>query len=286
VKVVEVAPEVVALLESGRKELETFGMGALNPYCALVSTLGYALASLGDLKEGRAQCEKALHLATQIDHLGSMAYAECMYAGVLMIQGDGHNTVEHGRNAMRYSEEAQNQVLVVLACNFLAWGYRFLGDIKSGVDCLKKGIGIRQATGFSGVLLAMYSNLGQLYLESGDTDNARSCAEKALELVPQASGRFFEGFARAYSGSVLGKVDNARFAEAEESVLQGIRILDEVKTRAFCAYGYIYLGELYADVGQKEKALASLKKAQEMCQEMGMDYYLARAEKALATLQR
>jgi hypothetical protein len=50
------------------------------------------------------------------------------------------------------------------------------------------------------------------------------------------------------------------------------------------ALGHLCLGETYAIAGHKEKALASLKKAHEMCHEMGEDYYLARTEKALEKL--
>ena len=47
----------------------------------------------------------------------------------------------------------------------------------------------------------------------------------------------------------------------------------------------VTLGETYAIAEQKEKALASLKRARQMCQEMGMDYWLARTEKALEKLK-
>jgi hypothetical protein len=44
------------------------------------------------------------------------------------------------------------------------------------------------------------------------------------------------------------------------------------------------LGELYADTGQKEKALEHLKKAEERFQEMGMRYWLAKTQEVLAGL--
>ena len=47
------------------------------------------------------------------------------------------------------------------------------------------------------------------------------------------------------------------------------------------AWGHLGLGETYSIAGQAEKALDSLSKAREMGREMGMDYYLARTEKAL-----
>jgi hypothetical protein len=47
-----------------------------------------------------------------------------------------------------------------------------------------------------------------------------------------------------------------------------------------------YMGELYVDAGEKEKALTSLRKALKMYQEMGITgYWLARTEKALEKLK-
>jgi hypothetical protein len=40
------------------------------------------------------------------------------------------------------------------------------------------------------------------------------------------------------------------------------------------AQGHLFLGEVYAHSGQKEKALEHLKEAETMFQEMGMDYWL------------
>jgi len=44
------------------------------------------------------------------------------------------------------------------------------------------------------------------------------------------------------------------------------------------------LPELYADAGEKEKALDNLKKAETMCQEMDMGLYLDQTKEILARL--
>ena len=49
--------------------------------------------------------------------------------------------------------------------------------------------------------------------------------------------------------------------QAEESMPLGIKMLVELKLKPYYAQGHLFLGELYANVGQKGKALESLKKA-------------------------
>jgi hypothetical protein len=64
-----------------------------------------------------------------------------------------------------------------------------------------------------------------------------------------------------------------------------MKILDELETKPACAQSYLSLGELYADAGQKEKAIENLKKAEAMYQEMGMDFWLARTKELLEKIR-
>jgi len=61
--------------------------------------------------------------------------------------------------------------------------------------------------------------------------------------------------------------------------LQGIKLLEELKIRPWQAEGHLLAGELYADTGQKQKALSSLMKAQGMFQEMEMTHWLFRTQR-------
>ena len=60
-----------------------------------------------------------------------------------------------------------------------------------------------------------------------------------------------------------------------------MKIADELKAKPFHAKGHLFLGELYADAGQKERAIESLNNAEPMFQEMGMQYWLDRTRTLL-----
>ena len=55
--------------------------------------------------------------------------------------------------------------------------------------------------------------------------------------------------------------------------------------KLFYAQGHLFLGQLYAHSGKKEKALENLKKAEVMSQEMGMDYWLVQTKKLLEMIR-
>jgi len=86
-------------------------------------------------------------------------------------------------------------------------------------------------------------------------------------------------------GRILGKADISHGSEAEKYILEGMKIYEELKVKPGCSWGYFRLGELYADVGQREKALETLKKAEGAFQEMGMDYWLRRTQEVLERVE-
>jgi len=67
-------------------------------------------------------------------------------------------------------------------------------------------------------------------------------------------------------------------------VAAALKIGRELKLKADYSQGHLYLGELYLNAGEKEKAVDNLKKAEGMFREMGMDYWLGRAQESLAAL--
>ncbi|MCP4141649.1 MAG: hypothetical protein GY755_15470 [Chloroflexi bacterium] len=73
-------------------------------------------------------------------------------------------------------------------------------------------------------------------------------------------------------GRILWQENPPQVHKAEESIAKGIEILQDLKAKALYSPGYLYLGELYLNLGEKEKAAKNLKKAEDMFQEMGMDY--------------
>ena len=82
----------------------------------------------------------------------------------------------------------------------------------------------------------------------------------------------------------MGRADPSRADKAEESILKGIKILEELQIKPWYAQGRLYLGEFYCDSGRSEKALKNLKTVKGMFREMGMDYWLTRTQEVLGRL--
>ena len=85
-------------------------------------------------------------------------------------------------------------------------------------------------------------------------------------------------------GRSFGKVDLSEFQTAIKTINQGLEILEALKLKGVSVRGYLYLGELYSDLGSKKDAIENLQKAKTMCQEMGIDYWLPKIREMMAKL--
>jgi tetratricopeptide (TPR) repeat protein len=167
----------------------------------------------------------------------------------------------------------------------LGIGYYVLGEPETARKYMEKGIKMNSDAGMRELLSAYYVTLIMIDSDSGDLERAQGRAEEALRLSQENQEMWPEGLSRVILGRVLGKRNERPLAEAEASILAGIKILEEVKAKPIVAQAQFYLGELYADAGQTKKALASLKRAEIMFQNMGMDYWLRKTQPLLQKLE-
>jgi tetratricopeptide (TPR) repeat protein len=151
-------------------------------------------------------------------------------------------------------------------------------------DCGQKAVSTQSESGTTAMSAITHLLLGAVSLDSGDLPNAQTSIEEALRLSQASGERYIEGRAGAWLGRVLGKADVSQADAAEERILQGIRLLEQLQIKPWQAEGHLLAGELYADTGQTKKARANLKKAERMFREMGMDYWLHRTRAVLSKL--
>ena len=283
-KGVGVARRVTALLEKTQKQHFSAG-GIIRVYPALLSFCGHSMGALGDFEEGNASCEKAIRFAREINDLIAIVYAEYNFGWFFIHKGDGKKAVEHLKTALPPIEELQFVTFQGTTWAGLGWGYYLLEDLEGAREHAQRAIKFQKDTGITMFLSMPYWLLGAIHFNSGDLTNARSFAEEALQSAQSNGEKWMEANSSILLGRILGRAEKTRVGEAEEYVTQGINILEELRIKAWLSVGHFNLGELYADTGQREKALENLKKAEGMMQEMGMDYWLRRTQEVLERVQ-
>jgi tetratricopeptide (TPR) repeat protein len=282
-KLIDMAPKVLALLEKTQRESDFFGT-RYNVYSGLSAYCGFALGMLGDFEEGEAFCEKGLPYSLEVNDLYGLGFLKFIHSAIFFGMGDGKKTIEHAQESIRYLETGQGVLILGVCWSLLGAGYFFLGDLETALKHIEKGLKIQNDQGISYYRSLQYWLLSEVYFASGDLKNAQSCIEEALKLSQKNKEKHIEGISWELLGRISGKADISHGVKAEGYILKGIKILEELRVKPWASQGYLFLGELYADTGQKEKALEHLKKAEDMFQEMGVDYWLTKTQEVLGRL--
>jgi tetratricopeptide (TPR) repeat protein len=119
---------------------------------------------------------------------------------------------------------------------------------------------------------------GTIYLSAGRIDEARSLAEEALALARRLGARASEAHALCLAGDVAsaGGTEDAEGDYREALVLSG-----ELGMRPLVAHCHLGLGKLYRRTGDQPKAHEHLTTGATMYREMGMNFWLDKAEAAM-----
>jgi tetratricopeptide (TPR) repeat protein len=283
-KLIELSQMAIALIERTGTQAESFG-DPTNIYAPLLSINGCARGYLGDFEAGEEMCERGLRLATESGNPHNLAWSEFHLGLLFVAKGDGENAVKHCQNPARFWGQVQMLFFLATAYGGLADGYYLLGDLENARKHAERAIEIDAEAGITLVLSNPHMILCMVCFDSGDLKTARSHAEQALSLALKNGEKLFESEARMLLGRILGKEDISQSDKAERYILEGIKTLEERKFVPYSSRGYLYLGELYADMGQREKALETLKKAEDAFRKMGIDYWLHRTQEVMARVQ-
>jgi tetratricopeptide (TPR) repeat protein len=266
VKVNDVASKVIPLLEKTQKQAEFFGR-PYNVYSSILATQSTCTWRMGNFEEGKALYEKGHDFALKIKDLVSLSLLELHHGWEFSWKGDTKAAIEHLQNTIRYSEEGQIAMFVHVAWLGFGWVYWLMGELETARKYMEKGLKIQIDAGVPYDLGMFYAMSGMVDLDCGDLKKAQHRAEEAVKI---------SGLAWILLGRTLGKADPPQTYKAEQCILKSIKIYEELKIKTYTVLGYFFLGELYADTGQKDKALETLKTAEKMFEDMGMDIWLAK----------
>ena len=279
----QIAPTIIRLLEDSGTQAEFYGK-PYNPYAHVLGIWGMARGMCGDFEYGERLCEKALSFAREIDHRPALGGVELSFGCMLAVKGDGEGAVGHLQRAIKYFEESQALIFLGVAWGWLGWAHLLMGQTKTAVELTEKGLRMHIDLGISFFRSALHSNCCMAYFELGDLCQARTQAELALHFALENDERHIIGMSKGYLGMALARIDPAQIEAAEQQILQGIKLIEELGILPFIGMGYMALGEVYAASGRPKEALGHLKKAETLFEKMGMDYWLGKTREALAKL--
>jgi ATP/maltotriose-dependent transcriptional regulator MalT len=282
-RVIHVAPTISRLIEGCQARPE-YVAKPFRAHSYVLAAWGVSTAISGDFAHGQRLLESALSTSLQTGDPGTVGFIEMIYGVTYGIRGDGHSAATLLKNAIKHLEESQSTAFLGSTWAMLGWAHFLMGEFKTAVGFTEKGLKMNTdyQVPYWRSLCHWFCSLA--HFAEGGLEVAQVHAMQALKCSQENHERQIQGFSMAWLGRVFAKTDITQIEAAEKHILRGISLLEELQIRSHSGWGYLWLGEVYQEAGRREEALASLKKAESMFQEMGMDYWLGKARDALATI--
>jgi class 3 adenylate cyclase/tetratricopeptide (TPR) repeat protein len=280
-RVVELATGNLAALPADWAS-EYFGL-AVPPSVLDRSYLAMSLAQLGRFIEASTHEAEAIRLAEPTQHAHTVGWAHLAAGTLRLLKGDWPNArtlIEHWIAVVR----PRNVVLQLpTAVASSAWALARLGEASEALDRLREGERLleRQAArGFIAYRGWDYHSLGRAALRLGRLDEAQRLADRAVESSPGQHG--FAAHARHLLGDIATHPDQFDAKSGGAHYREALALAEQRGMRPLVAHCHLGLGKLYRRAGNRQQAQEHLATATTMYREMGMDFWLEKAETACA----
>jgi tetratricopeptide (TPR) repeat protein len=129
----------------------------------------------------------------------------------------------------------------------------------------------------------VYHELGRTCLLLGQLDEAKSLGDRAIESSPCHPG--FAAHAQHLLGDIATHPNRFDPESGEAHYRQALALAEPRGMRPLIAHCHLGLGKLYRRTGKREQAQEHLTTATTMYREMGMTYWLEKAETELNGLR-
>jgi len=154
---------------------------------------------------------------------------------------------------------------------------------KESLILMEEALADPEATGTSHrPLLLAY--LAEAHLLAGRRDDAVAVARRALDLSHRQKERGSEAWVLRLLGEIAAHADPPNVESAEGHYTQALARADELGMRPVRAHCHLGLGKLFHRTGDRPKTAEHLTIAATMYREMGMGFWLEKAEAELGSL--
>lgn len=142
---------------------------------------GRDLPRLGDPEGGLRHLEAALELYSAAGHAQGVAETKRTVANVLVVQGDLVAALPLLHEYLAYVEAEDDAQGQAMGLNALGWSYAHLGRLPEALECCRKALNIKLATGRQDHVGVLWDSLAFVHHRLGELDDAQCCYRRAIE---------------------------------------------------------------------------------------------------------
>ena len=245
-----------------------------------------SLAELGRFDEAGEPEAEAIRLAEPTQHAFSVGLPYYAAGNRHLLAGDWAKARSVIDRVIRVFRTGNVVFMLPYAVAFSAWALAQLGETSEVLGRLQEGqllIEHLAATGMVSLNAWGYHALGRACLAMGRLDEARNLGERTIARLPLHRG--FTAHAFHLLGDVATHPDRFDAQRGEAHYRQALILAEERGMRPLVAHCHFGLGRLFRRTDKREQAREHLGTAAAMYRDMGMRYWLARAERERSDLE-
>ena len=242
--------------------------------------LAWTLAELGEFAGAMARADEAIRIAQEVDDSHNLVVAYRNLGFVFLRRGDIPQAIPPLERAAELLRITQVRYLFDTVTASLGYAYALSDRLPEGVILMEEALADPAATGtvIHPLLLAY---LGEAHLLAGRRDDALTVARRGLDLAHRQKERGHEAWVLRVMGEIAAQADPPDLGSAEEHYGRALARANELGMRPLTAHCHFGLGKLYRRTGDGVKAQEHLTAAATMYREMGMSFWLEKAEAEL-----
>jgi class 3 adenylate cyclase/tetratricopeptide (TPR) repeat protein len=245
-----------------------------------------ALAERGEFDHGMSEGQEAIRLGEVLDHPYSLACALRGLGRVHGARGDLDNGIHLTERGLALARERHLPQLLGEIGDQLGHLYTLAGRVAEGLTVLEEALAAMEAMGMVQWRTPLLAHLGEAYLLASRREDALTQAARCLTLARERGHRGSEAWGLRLLGEIAAHDDHPDVAAAVAHYEAALTLASELGMRPLVAHCHLGLGKLYRRTGDRKGTREHLATATTLYREMGMGFWLDKAEAELGPPDR
>ncbi len=225
-------------------------------------TLGIVFADAGNFTQAAGFYHQSLTIKEKLKDTGAITVLYCNLSDIYTKIGNASKALDYTEIALRYAERSGDVTNQAYCLNGLGSYWFLCKDFGKALGCYRKALLKRSSLmDFQGSAFVL-TNMGEVYLQLGRLDSARSCFLRSLRCSDRAGDKISR-CCTYLSLSRLG-IRQGAYQQAQDYAGKSLQITEEVNYRTYQEEIYGVMSAIADSMGNSRHALALLQKRNEI----------------------